>query len=86
MKLTKKVVNDTLNSCKWNVREDKTLIMIAESDNPDYFEEQARLLIRDCTNNRRLDCAEEYTDKIKQSIQLLTLALIYHDKIHPVDK
>lgn len=76
MRVTKTQMTAAVNAAKWDVKANKTMVFMADTDNPAYWEEQAKMLIREASEQRILGGADKYIDKLDMAIRLLMLARI----------
>ncbi len=79
--VTVKAIQKFLSDCRFNPNEHGPLKIILESGNPDYYETRAIELIYEAKSvvsksNTQLFLLEEYEDKIRKAIQLLTLSIL----------
>ena len=76
LKITKKALDKAFADAKWDVRKDKTMAFIAETDSCVYYEEHAKILIRDAGIARQDGNVEEYLEHLDNTIRHLILAKI----------
>jgi hypothetical protein len=80
MRILKKDMLRAAKGAQWDTVRDRTMQFVADVDNTVYYEEQAKILIREAGTARLSGDADLYEDKLDQAMRMIVLAKLTQER------